>query len=226
MRSLYGRTQDRLSHVLIDAGYEGLRDFYYPTPVSSIIIDRNGQELDASKAQVSLADIPFIRLRDDLPGQLIQGKQSFRETIETMRLIEEPLLLDFGDVKERIVYCSGMAVKFTPVDYAFYYFIVAETQLKSSALARIPFKDEPDENYGKVFIECLMNCYGQPSVETEQAMEEGMTHEYFSERVSRVNKLLKTALGNRVASPYLIKVRGKHGSGLYGIDPTVFEDNE
>ena len=38
--SLFGRIQDRLSHVLVSAPYESNRDFYYPTPDSRIIYTR------------------------------------------------------------------------------------------------------------------------------------------------------------------------------------------
>ena len=34
--SLYGRAQDRMSHVLVQPAYETLPDFYYPTPYESI----------------------------------------------------------------------------------------------------------------------------------------------------------------------------------------------
>src|SRR5690606_29640591 len=44
--SLYGREQDRLSHVLVTEGFEGHRDFYYPTRESRAIY-RDQQVLDA-----------------------------------------------------------------------------------------------------------------------------------------------------------------------------------
>lgn len=232
--SLYGRPQDRLSHVLIDAGYEGLRDFYYPTPVSSIIIDRHGQELDASMAQVSLADIPFIRLRDDLPGQLIKGKQSFRKTIETMRLIEEPLSLGFDTPKQKTVYCSGIAIEMPPAEYAFYDFIVNERQAVNGELTCMPYeiigkdgKDTgKDKHYAELFIKCLERCNVFAKDTTSDALKDGMSESYFKERVARVKKLLTAVLGKRVAEPYIITVRGGRGSRLYGIDPAVFEENE
>ena len=40
--SLYGRAQDQLSHVLVTDRYENLRGFFYPTPYSQVIEDRNG----------------------------------------------------------------------------------------------------------------------------------------------------------------------------------------
>ena len=219
--SLYGRPQDRLSHVLVDAGYEGLREFYYPTPVSHMLTDRNGNELDASKAQVSLADIPFIRLRDDLPGQLIKGKQSFRETIETMRLVEKPLQLDFGHHKECKVWCSGKEIKLPPVDYCFYNWIVEEQRKNNCGFVRRPYPDEPDQNYSASLQKILELVNKKP-----EPLDDGLSADYFKERVSRINKVLRGVLGKRVADPYILEVRGPRGSSLYGIDPAVFEEHE
>ena len=222
--SLYGRPQDRLSHVLVDADYEGLRDFYYTTPASHMIKKWNGEEIDAHDAEVSLADIPFIRLRHELPKQLIEGKQDFRAAIERMRLIEKPLSLAFGKKDAyQLVYCSGVEIKFTPVEYAFYRFIVSEQQNTGGDLILIPFKGEANEDYKEKFIEWREKCDIQTKETTDEAMKNGMDHDYFKQRNTRIKKLLTDALPTPVAEPYLVKMRGKQGSGLYGIDPAVLE---
>ena len=41
--SLYGREQDSLSHVLVDAQYENLPSFYYPKPYAHPINDRDAR---------------------------------------------------------------------------------------------------------------------------------------------------------------------------------------
>ena len=75
--SLYGRRQDRLSHVLVNEPFEGLRDFFYPTRESTPIHDRHGVEHDAKDAEVTLAEIPFVCLRDTLDKELIDVQTTF-----------------------------------------------------------------------------------------------------------------------------------------------------
>ena len=58
--SLFGREQDRLSHVLVPPSLE-LSAFFYPRP-------------GAADAQVHLGTIPFVRLRQELPDHLLQGR--------------------------------------------------------------------------------------------------------------------------------------------------------
>ena len=68
--SLFGRPQDRLSHVLVSEPFEGHPDFYYPTPTERVIHTRAPlppQAMNCADALVQLAEIPFVRLRDGLP---------------------------------------------------------------------------------------------------------------------------------------------------------------
>lgn len=97
--SLYGRDQDRLSHVLVAEGFEGHRHFYYPTPLSRPIHRDNGPTLDAAEATVDLALIPFVRLRDELPEKirrhnpLLAGKHGFSSAIAAAELARQPLVM-------------------------------------------------------------------------------------------------------------------------------------
>ncbi|MFN3630601.1 MAG: CRISPR-associated ring nuclease Csm6, partial [Casimicrobiaceae bacterium] len=62
--SLYGRPQDRLSHVLVAPQFESHPEFFYPTPYSRVItaLGPGGDALDCRNAAVWLGDIPFVRL--------------------------------------------------------------------------------------------------------------------------------------------------------------------
>ena len=64
--TLFGRLQDRLSHVLVSSRFESNQDFFYPTIQERVIYAADQSPLDASAATVMLADIPFVRLRDGL----------------------------------------------------------------------------------------------------------------------------------------------------------------
>ena len=74
--SLYGRAQDRLSHVLVSAPYESHPQFFYPTIRSQVIYTPppHNRPYDTRAAEVTLAAIPFVRLRDELPDDLLEEK--------------------------------------------------------------------------------------------------------------------------------------------------------
>ncbi len=52
--SLWGRPQDRLSHVLVSEPFESSPEFYYPSREPRWIATRDQQQVDCSQAQVTL----------------------------------------------------------------------------------------------------------------------------------------------------------------------------
>lgn len=75
--TIFARPQDRISHVLVSEAYESASDFFYPTPYSKSIKSRAGQMLDASKAVVTLAEIPFVSQRTLLNNTLLREFDNF-----------------------------------------------------------------------------------------------------------------------------------------------------
>lgn len=63
--SLYGRANDHMSHVLVEAPFDKTKvpDFYYPTPYDTFVKDFSGQSWNAKDAKIWLSYIPFVRLR-------------------------------------------------------------------------------------------------------------------------------------------------------------------
>ena len=107
--SLYGRAQDRMSHVLVEEKFETARDFFYPTLNSAFVTDRFGKEWDAKDAQVWLADIPFVRLKDAVKDKhQLKSDDSFSQVVHK---INE----SFNDVK----ICINLAEKTIQVNDKF-----------------------------------------------------------------------------------------------------------
>lgn len=58
--SLFGRPQDKLSHVLVEEAFEQNREFFYPPKTKTTLnTDRYGMK-DAAQAQVMLRKFHFI----------------------------------------------------------------------------------------------------------------------------------------------------------------------
>ena len=84
---LFGRVQDRLSHVLVSEDFETHRDFFYipPTPQELTVTDRAGQvikRLSTADAAIHLADIPFIRLRGVRSTWLPSSGRSYSDFVQ------------------------------------------------------------------------------------------------------------------------------------------------
>ncbi len=97
--SLYGRAQDRMSHVLVDEKFEKGINFYYPSKnENDFIIDRENKTIGLSKdANVWLAQIPFVRLKEAVKDKhQLKGEDSFSTVVHK---INE----SFNDVKLKIL---------------------------------------------------------------------------------------------------------------------------
>jgi CRISPR-associated protein (TIGR02584 family) len=97
--SLFGRHFDRMSHVLVSDRKFEVPGFYFPgqEPDKDRIETRNGV-IKPSEADVILSDIPFIRMRHNLPSILIQ-KSSSEEELDYRTLVN---LINLGDQHDRI----------------------------------------------------------------------------------------------------------------------------
>ena len=116
--SLYGREQDSLSHVLVDAQYENLPSFYYPKPYSYLINDRDGKEIDAKDGKVMLAEIPWVRLGLGVPEDLKQQSISYSESIKNAQaLLEQPSLKFLSPMDECNVMFGNKQIKLAPRGY-------------------------------------------------------------------------------------------------------------
>jgi CRISPR-associated protein (TIGR02584 family) len=110
--SLFGRKQDRLSHVLVDAPYENNPDFFYPTP-ESYPINPKGEKVmtvDAKLAKVDLAEIPFVRLSEGLPKRLMEEPASFTNVVDIANR-DLSLKIEVRAGRDRKVFFHGEPLK-------------------------------------------------------------------------------------------------------------------
>ncbi|MDP8101358.1 CRISPR-associated ring nuclease Csm6 [Phocoenobacter atlanticus] len=153
--SLYGREQDSLSHVLVDEIFENVPDFYYPTPTSYKINDRNGREIDATNAKVMLAEIPWVRLGLGVPDDLKENKITYSESVAKAQALLKAPSLTFVDGKDgidnRLVKFGDKEIKLAPRGY---------TLLLSLVIAKIQgFKYATDSHSEKKVIDIYLKIY-------------------------------------------------------------------
>jgi CRISPR-associated protein (TIGR02584 family) len=211
--SLFGRPQDRLSHVLVPEPFESSWQFFYPTPYHRVITTRDNKLADTSEAAVTLAEIPFVRLRDGLPDRLLAGTASFGQTVAAaQRALEPPeLVIDLAGQRIR---AGGEVISLPPAVLAFF-----------SAMARRRVKGMHAARYDTPGIEQQLLAEYRRSVSdmsgdyerVEQALADGMTSDYFDQRKSRTNAAIEQALGRQLAAPYLIQGDGGRPKTRYGL---------
>jgi CRISPR-associated protein (TIGR02584 family) len=207
--SLFGRPQDRLSHVLVSAPYESLPGFFYPTPDSQRITVRDDVEVDARDAEVTLADVPFLRLRHSLPNGLLTGAARFSEIVRTAQQALGPPDLRIDYAGRRLV-ARGVAIDLSPVDLAFYGWLARRALRGAEPVRRPGKKDVPDYEYTAEFLAEYQYLDGDPEVRdrTLKAVRQGMETAWFDDRLNSVQKRIREVL-TYAAAPYLIADSGR-----------------
>ncbi|GMU46153.1 MAG: hypothetical protein AMXMBFR26_09350 [Porticoccaceae bacterium] len=206
--SLFGRAQDRLSHVLVDEGYEGHPQFYYPSPGERVIhtLGPNPRPLDCQQAQVTLAEIPFVRLREGQPSALLAGQARFSDVVAALnRALAPPRLVI--DVTAARVVAGDRPVAMRPADLAFLLWFARRARNGLPGLRR-PADGVPDADYAHEYLAEYDRLQGL-NARTETRYRDGMSQGDFDERRTRVNHALGAVLGPREAAAYLIDGTGR-----------------
>lgn len=236
--SLLGRPQDRLSHVLVNPPFDRIAEFFYPPPTSVTAVARfdDGRKeiVDLSRAEVKLAYVPSLRMREVLPPPLLDQATTlpFSEIVERVQRSLDPPAVQI-DTHELQMTCGGIPVQLPEENFALYY-----TLAKRREEGIIPRANTDDA------IDLYLDCYahvlsegreiarqnpGQvhPNVREkelrwfefgpsgrlpiEQAREERQSKKLFdkraaelSEMVSRCNDSINATLGPYLAPRYRV----------------------
>lgn len=121
---LFGRAQDKLSHVLVSEDFETHPEFFYKPPAPRVLRSRDDREVSTEAAEIYLADIPFIRLRGVGPdglrgasarsyGDMVARAQADLDLLES----EHELQID---LRENRVTVGTRSLKLTPREMFFY----------------------------------------------------------------------------------------------------------
>lgn len=201
--SLFGREQDRLSHVLVSEPYENNRDFYYPTPCESVVHVLQGNTdvaYDCRKAKIDLAYIPFVRLRQGLPDKLLAGNASFTRVVAEAQKAMPEISVRF-DVKLKSLLFSGERVELPPALLAFYW-LLAKKIIDTTGGIHWTQEGLADE-FLSLYRRLVSPASGNYE-RTEKRLAGGMDQKFIEQYKSKINHKILKVLGNLLAPFYLV----------------------
>lgn len=203
--SLFGRPQDRLSHVLISSPFESNQQFYYPTRESRVIYTPLPEQrpLDTRDAQVTLAEIPFVRLRDGLQESLLREDASFSEAVrQAQRNLATPALL--LDPAARQIRCGETVIPLPPIDFAFLAWFARRALAGQTGICRVRISAAETSAFLAEYAALHDELSGEYE-RVQEAVGKTMSEKYFDDRKSPLHQKLVKALGKTGAQPYLIE---------------------
>src|SRR4030042_2284750 len=220
---LFGRPWDKLYHVLVSPEFESHSDFYYKPRKDRILElkDTNGKvikKLYTKDAQISLAELPFIRLRNKIP---LNGK-GFKELVREgqreidMASIQPPVRVNLF---EKVIYIGHVGIDMVPMQMALY------VNLLRRKLEGCHFPERPycldcldcfpflgDLSNRKTLDEIVKDyqmAYGPSSgrvAEFRHHWEKkgGIDSDTLRQNISKINTTLKEAIKDETLLPYFI----------------------
>ncbi|HEU0196180.1 MAG TPA: CRISPR-associated ring nuclease Csm6 [Nevskiaceae bacterium] len=214
--SLFGRQQDRLSHVLVNEPFEGLPDFFFKGKTGQVLRTRDGTPVHTRNAEIDLAEIPFVRLagrvKKSLQQRLADPAFGFQRCVREAQLAtEEPRLrLALGD---NIAYIgqSQEPQKFGPTTFLFYVL-----------LARACKAGRKLRRQGFPYEELLQLAVHYDSRDLEDRTANSFDASFFDQRKNAVNETLEK-FGLLPDSRYHVQGSDKAGGFSLGLDPDQIE---
>lgn len=226
---LFGRPWDKLYHVLVSPEFESNPDFYYK-PKKDKILKKDGKELHTKDAEIFLAELPFIRLRDKIP---LNGK-SFKELVEEgQKEIDTALTQPFLKInlRERTVYIGDSPVDMVPLQLMIYTAYLRQ---------KIDHCKYPENVYCLNCTDCflpIMDLLSRPALEKMSRdyrtiysiqpgraddlldkSKEGLRMEILRSNISKINRTIKEQLMNDTLLPhYTITAIKQYAGSRYGV---------
>jgi CRISPR-associated protein (TIGR02584 family) len=232
--SLFGRDEDTISHVLVSEGYESLPDFYFPTLKTKILTGRTGP-LDASKATITLANIPYVKMRKEMPAQLLEHDNvTFTTTVERLNTTKTKIKLSI-DLSNLTLEINNKTIKLTPDSMTAYYWFLTETHKNKQGIQNPSnLSEKLCKEYSRSYLKCalLANCdvtvfnalgvtYKEDFSDDPETIDvKPMDNAKFERAKTNINNKLKKEFGEYIAN--LIKVKRLSPKGekpqRFGID--------
>jgi CRISPR-associated protein (TIGR02584 family) len=196
--SLVGRPQDRLSHVLVSSPFESHPNFYFPSKNDQqlkILIDGESSSYNTKYANITLANIPFVRLRNALPERLLNKGVSFLDTVSAIRETLDPPSLTLFTTTRTIATATVM-IKLPAAQFCLYAAIAYISKHNLPAL-EAPIKDVPDVTWSDNYLSVLRTIFGQFNIpdSVESAVSAGLSGNSWSQHLSKLKNRLQDRLG-------------------------------
>lgn len=223
--SLYGRAQDRLSHVLVSPRFEGHPEFFFKPRQPVTLMDRERREMSTASARIQLAEIPFVPLREGLHRSLLNRAAGYVETVRAWRAggADEHLQIDIAEQRLR---WRGAAISLKPAELAVYSWL-ADRRLRGLDEGWTSRQSlAADLALQKDFADSVMRRCGDASpsyyvVEEFFLSPEGLRRVpsrktgWIGPHISRINRRIEDAFGSSALARIGISARGRRGAHDY-----------
>ena len=212
LMSMFGRDQDRISHVLMHEDFEDLPEFFYPPRKPQTFKTQDGRQVTSGRDSVLLSEIPFVRHRSGFSDEELRREGiTFAQAVELAQLSIQPANLVI-DVVNRKVVAGDIAVPMQDKPLAFLAWLADCRKRDIEAVSNCG----PTEEFFAWYEHVLNDPMSGKFERAKKSLGDWFEKDEFRECVRRVNEKFEEKLGKKRAAAYSIKPL-KRGSGHYAL---------
>ncbi len=223
---MYGRSQDRLFHVLVSPELESHPDFFYPPKTSRLLElrDEKGNPYfkESRYAEVTLVHLPFVSIRERL-GEKYLKKPLDPATLMMSLVKEDQARLVINLVQKKVIY-RGIELDLMPARMALYaFFVMLKKECTLSGISCIRctecFLDlEGIFMHQKIIADLYRKLAGnRPLEEMSDSGIINLNAENFTMYKSKIRQDLLKCFGHYAMKDLEIISTGKRPNTRYGI---------
>lgn len=218
--SIFGRDQDILSHVFVSKDFEFSDQFFFPT-LNDNYIAKGDIPLNTKDAKVTLAEIPFVRMRNMVDqGFINQVKcNSFSKSIELLNAYKNKKITVEVVTHKKCLLVNSIQIKLPPKELAFYLWLSKLPERKINVDRDFCVDSTYSASYLKIYSIIAGDSRVFASFNVDREIVEGRSEEALSklpdlkpfekdwlqQARSKINGQLKKCLDERVATAVEIK---------------------
>lgn len=195
---------------------------------AEVVAGKHGQgEVDLSKATVTLAEIPFVRMRASIePGVFASlANLSFSQTVGMLNSGHQHKLNVSIDLSAKLISTLGVDIKLTAKEMAFYVWLYHKGQ--SGLLVDRYF--EENQEHSMSFLHTYCDVATDPRIfNTFKTTPEdfkagdysslmGMEREFLQPICSNINRKLKNHLPSQTSDKLMIRSKPENGEQRYWV---------
>ncbi|GAM73642.1 CRISPR-associated protein NE0113 [Vibrio ishigakensis] len=229
--SLYGREQDVLSHVFVNDTFEFVTDFYFPT-IEDHWIEKKGELINAKLAQVTLAEIPFVRMRKQFESNLLDQieEKTFSKTVAMMNNANAEQVSIAINSKACSISVLGIDIKVSAKLLALYLFILNQPERSIKAGTKFVTELAHSKQYLSFFHQMKGDArvYGTFGLEDVIDWQQNnltslkpMPREFVQQVLSQLHKKLAEKLPPEVLDKIKVHSDGVKGGATYSVKGDV-----
>lgn len=223
----YGRSQDRIYHVLVSPEFESSREFYYPPPESKLIelndfTTKQPFFKETRHARITLSPMPFISVRSNLSDSMLKGPETPQALM--LSLVRDPQAELIINLKEQKIAWKGREMDMRSSWIALYaYFAMVKKEAECTAKhckncdRCHPGVNDLDADSNRIAELYAMTASDREKDSMSNSGILGLSAENFRGYRTKINRQLEQCFGAHELHNLEISTRGKKPNTGYGI---------